>query len=429
MSHDNRAMKIELYTLCWNEADMLGFFFRNYDSWVDRYYIYDDGSTDGSIEILKSHPKVEIRKWHREYPESYLHSQVEWLNEVWKESRGKADWVVIVDIDEHLFLPQSPPQELLKQYKTQGITWVPALGFDMRSEVFPEADEYLAQSRTLGKTWDRMCKVSIFNPDAIEETQFTGGRHTANAVGKIKLPRRDELILLHYKYLGFERTLLKQKLQYGNLGSHDNDIMKHYVWTPQKMREIWDRNLSYSTEMSWADYNPDEYPSAYRWWRPFNKWLTHAKSFFRNPLYMAQCLKEYYLERIVSKSHIKFGQLFEKINESPIRKKIYLLTMTGKTDENGGSPFVSINGLNGRGILIHCLHSIDEDKLHDKTSIQNIISTKRENEERHNKEFDAFVITNSKGFAKSAVDEAKNINLELVSRDNLMEFIVNAKIY
>ena len=29
---------------------MLAFFFRHYDPWVDRYVIYDDGSTDGSLE-------------------------------------------------------------------------------------------------------------------------------------------------------------------------------------------------------------------------------------------------------------------------------------------------------------------------------------------------------------------------------------------
>ena len=40
---------------------MLGFMFRNYDDLVQRYVVYDDGSTDGSLDILAAHPKVEIR--------------------------------------------------------------------------------------------------------------------------------------------------------------------------------------------------------------------------------------------------------------------------------------------------------------------------------------------------------------------------------
>jgi hypothetical protein len=51
---------IHLYTVCWDEADMLGFFFRHYDPWVDRYVIYDDGSTDGSLDILRANPRVEV---------------------------------------------------------------------------------------------------------------------------------------------------------------------------------------------------------------------------------------------------------------------------------------------------------------------------------------------------------------------------------
>ena len=58
-------MRTVLYTLCWNEADMLPFFFNHYDTWVDRYYIHDDGSTDGSLDILHAHPKVEVRRFER----------------------------------------------------------------------------------------------------------------------------------------------------------------------------------------------------------------------------------------------------------------------------------------------------------------------------------------------------------------------------
>jgi Glycosyl transferase family 2 len=54
-------MRIDLYTRCWNDADMLGFLFRHYDPLVQRFVVYDDGSTDDSLEILRSNPKVEVR--------------------------------------------------------------------------------------------------------------------------------------------------------------------------------------------------------------------------------------------------------------------------------------------------------------------------------------------------------------------------------
>ena len=159
-------MTIHLYALCWNEEKMLGFFFRHYDSWVDRYIIYDDGSTDGTIEILKAHPKVELRKLHRLYPNSFVFSERALLNEIWKESRGQADWVVVVDIDEHAFVPHCSMLELLERYKGQGVTFVPALGYEMFSEEFPEADERLHRTRTCGAPSIPMSKPVLFDPAA-----------------------------------------------------------------------------------------------------------------------------------------------------------------------------------------------------------------------------------------------------------------------
>ena len=44
---------IHLHATCWNEERMLPFFFRYYDRFVDRYFIHDNQSSDGSIEILR----------------------------------------------------------------------------------------------------------------------------------------------------------------------------------------------------------------------------------------------------------------------------------------------------------------------------------------------------------------------------------------
>ncbi|MGV7221690.1 MAG: glycosyltransferase family 2 protein [Nitrospinales bacterium] len=300
-------MKTHLYTLCWNEADILEFFFRNYDPWIDQYIIFDDGSTDGSIEFLEAHPKVVLRKWHRKYPDSYLMSQLDWLNTVWKESRGSADWVVIVDMDEHLFVPQTPMTDFLSNYKSQGITQIPALGFQMLSEEFPERGEHLTHSRTMGKPWADMCKLSIFNPDAIKETNFSEGRHTAIPEGNFKLPSEDELQLFHYKYLDFERTYKKQNSQHKNVGILDTKTMFSYAWSKKELKEDWDDLLNNSKILSLTNLNSTSYPLTNRWWRLpekiflISKWFRRAKKFVRRPIFMIRRLKIFLASR---KSHL-----------------------------------------------------------------------------------------------------------------------------
>lgn len=63
-------MSIHLYAACWNEERIIPFFLQHYEPLVDRIIIYDDHSTDRSVELLRASPKVEIRPFQRE-AESY----------------------------------------------------------------------------------------------------------------------------------------------------------------------------------------------------------------------------------------------------------------------------------------------------------------------------------------------------------------------
>src|SRR6185295_357335 len=65
------AVTIHLYTFGWNEMRMIGFFFRHYEPWVDRFIFYDDGSTDGTLELLASKTNVEIRPFAYTSPDSF----------------------------------------------------------------------------------------------------------------------------------------------------------------------------------------------------------------------------------------------------------------------------------------------------------------------------------------------------------------------
>jgi len=65
-------MIVHLYAQCWNDAWMLPFFFRHYDALVDRYFIYDDGSTDGTPTLLAGHPRVEAGRFGRSVADSFV---------------------------------------------------------------------------------------------------------------------------------------------------------------------------------------------------------------------------------------------------------------------------------------------------------------------------------------------------------------------
>src|SRR6266403_2276511 len=262
-------MKIDLYARCWNERDMLPFFFLHYDKLVQRYIIYDDASTDNSQEILRLNPKVELRPMPPySDPESRSRSALALQETCWRESRGIADWVIITDIDEHLYHPDM--YGYLAQCRAQGVTIIPALGYQMLSEHFPEHKTLLCQSLTRGACDLVYSKLGIFSPNEIDAVNYTQGRHSAAPKGRVVLPARDELLLLHYHYLGFERVR-KRNAQFVTR-QRKNDIAmgwgSEYSLSSKQLREVWNLIASRLVDISQPDLRPWETHGGPRWWRP-----------------------------------------------------------------------------------------------------------------------------------------------------------------
>jgi hypothetical protein len=263
-------MKIHLYTWCWNDGHMLPFLFRHYDPFVERYVIYDDGSTDDSLDILRAHGRVELRKadFTADHT-SWLDSAMPLPQECWKESRGCADWVIVTEIDEHLY--HRDFAAYLASCKSKGVTIIPALGYQMLSDSFPSADLTLCRSLTKGAPWVQMNKLNIFSPDAVEEINYSPGRHSCQPVGDIVAPERDELLLLHYKYLGFERTHQRHEQYAARLREADvaRGFAHKWRWSRDQLREDWLQFEARLVDISAPDLSPWLTHKEPRWWERY----------------------------------------------------------------------------------------------------------------------------------------------------------------
>lgn len=260
-------MTIHLYTALWNEARILEFFFTHYDGWVDRYFVYDDGSTDGTLEILKRHPKVSVRRLERTHEDSLALSLTDFWNDAWKGSRGEADLVVLAELDEHVFHPHIA--EYLAARHAAGITAFPALGYQMLSETFPEAGTHLATTHRQGATFDAMNKLAIFDPNALSDVNFKAGRHVAEPAGRVVYPDRDEILLLHYKFLSFPYYCDREQELATRLEAFDRatGMAFHYLRANDERAAIW---ADFSTRLVDVTGGGRDHHARHpwdRWWR------------------------------------------------------------------------------------------------------------------------------------------------------------------
>lgn len=230
--------QIHLYCLCWNDARMLPYFFRHYDCLVDRYFVFDNGSRDGSLALLEAHDKVTVE--HFEVPgDSFVEEERRLSDTVWQQSRGKADWVIVLDIDEHVYRPDLAAY--LCRCTDSNITALRAIGYEMVSDVFPLGEQPLAESVTLGLRSAGHDKLCIFNPDAVTHSGFGPGRHTAKPEGDVCWPARPEMLLLHYKQLGVDYAIRRSaELRLGlGQGDLEQGWGRQYLWGTAEIARRW----------------------------------------------------------------------------------------------------------------------------------------------------------------------------------------------
>jgi hypothetical protein len=187
---------IDVFSIMWNEEFMLPYFLEHYSKYADRIFIYNDHSTDRTVEIALAHPKVTLL----DYPyDSFKEDEFSrTLEDGYTSYSQDSSWAICVDGDELIHgletLDSEPTGVVLK-----------TTGYMMIGETGKLED--CKKIRT--KSFD---KPVVFDPTL--DVRFGDGRHTVN------LPTKDsQLELWHYKYPSKEHYLERNEIAYSRIMS------------------------------------------------------------------------------------------------------------------------------------------------------------------------------------------------------------------
>ena len=231
------GMRIEVFTFCWNEMEVLPFavdYWRRYASHVT---VFDNGSTDGSIEFMRQHSDlitIERFETNNQINDQLL---LDAKNNCWKQARD-ADLVVVGDMDEMLI----PMGNELQRMKETGCTVCEPRWFVLMSDEVPvyESGKLLHQIRPYAI--QAPGKVILFDPKKIGNINYAPGAHQCKPEGSVKW-FDGGIYALHTDHnFSIESKFARYRQMYARM----SDLNKkkgwgiHYGFPEEQLRSWWE---------------------------------------------------------------------------------------------------------------------------------------------------------------------------------------------
>jgi len=204
-------MRIALITLCYNEMEILPWAVDYWKEFADKVVVYDNESTDGSIEFLRQFPWVDLKTYHTEGMNDLVVTAIK--NNAWKQY-ADYDWIVVCDMDEMLYAKDGV-RNVLESYNASSAGIIYPQWYALVSDNVPLYNgELLHRIRPLWCPLPNEAKPLIINPRLVEDTNFSAGQHYCSPIykGEGKEVRDGSIVCLHTeKRLSPEYYIAKMK--------------------------------------------------------------------------------------------------------------------------------------------------------------------------------------------------------------------------
>ena len=194
-----------IVTCCRDEVDVIETFVNFYlKMGFDHIYIVDNGSTDGTLDVIKSliarGKPVTLKEDGRRGYEKYL---TEHYHDAARDRDAR--WVFFIDSDEFILFEQG-----VKKYLDSLDERISRLRIRQR-EMYPapragaRKEDFLLSEKTEPEMDDTTKDVTRYHPQA----KVFGGKHLIDFPGAITLEVND-IFIRHYKYRSIEQALKKE---------------------------------------------------------------------------------------------------------------------------------------------------------------------------------------------------------------------------
>lgn len=239
-------MKIHGYFICWNEEKLIPYFLKHYETICDEIHVYDNESTDNSINLLNSHDKVKLHTFKTNNT-SHEFSEIEVKSTAWMKSKGKTDWIIVGDMDE--FIYSENLRIALEQYDKQNVSAIQPCAWQMLSLNYPSCPGQIYEEVRFGSRLAFYDKTQLFNANKTDYIVYSPGCHSALIKTKGMIQSTNKIKLLHFKMMGVKNTYERNKILNERRSNDDinHSFGTHYNKTLEEvqkdMEELWKKSI------------------------------------------------------------------------------------------------------------------------------------------------------------------------------------------
>lgn len=250
-------MKLIGMTLTYNESKMIPYVMPYYERLgFDKLYVYDNESTDNTIELLKQYPFIEIKTFKTNGKNNRIQSELK--TQFAKKYQNQEDiWLYISDFDEVIYY-NGDFKKYLQEKDQQGYTYLNQTMIEPISNKFPNS--LIHENCKIGHIWkNEGSKMTLFNPSKIKIVSYGPGAHYVNISSKSILKNLNHLELksFHIKYIDYDYCLKRTQVAWNRRSKED--IAKNYgtQYNVKNFKDMWNKRKKNSISIN--DYMNNNY--------------------------------------------------------------------------------------------------------------------------------------------------------------------------
>ena len=246
-----KDFKVYWVVLCKNEEDIIPFCIQYWYRMADKVIVYDNHSTDSSVELLSKYDWIEIRTFDSDGQNDVLQKEVK--ERAYLEFKDECSILIISDMDEVFYFNdfKAVGSVLIDEGYNCMVTPIYSLCEDEKpiyddSKLLHQiCHKFYKQKMNHMQGFEEYSKISIFNTKITDSVNMSVGQHYVNTVPSMRIMLTYNGFCLHIDK-GMSKEFFISKRQ--KMGANLSEVNKKNGMCIEYLKSIEELEKEYETK-------------------------------------------------------------------------------------------------------------------------------------------------------------------------------------